>query len=108
LALRTTSDSCRYGSVALKEGIITHFAEKSTATGRLINGGVYAFRKAVLAQFPKPPCSIEHEVFPSLAARGLLSGQTFDGMFIDIGLPETLAQAQALLPAWRQEKAPGT
>lgn len=101
LALRRVEDGGRYGAVSLENGRITRFAEKdpSLIGPALINAGVYLLRDAVLKDIGPPPCSIETDVFPKLVARGLLAGAAFEGYFIDIGLPETLAQARAELPA---------
>jgi D,D-heptose 1,7-bisphosphate phosphatase len=100
LALRQTPDGRRYGTVAFDHGRITAFREKDAAlTGpALISGGVYLLRKSALARMPAPPSSIEQDLFPALAAGGQLGGKVFDGYFIDIGLPETLAQAQTEMP----------
>lgn len=105
LALRMAADPNRYGAVALTNGVVTGFSEKSAAPTGLINGGIYALRKSLLAQIPNPPCSIERDVFPILSAKGLMVGKSFDGLFIDVGLPEELARAQTVLPAWCREKA---
>jgi D-glycero-D-manno-heptose 1,7-bisphosphate phosphatase len=100
LALRQAPDGSRYGTVVFDHGKITAFREKDAAqTGpALISGGVYLLRKSALAHIPHPPSSIEQDLFPALAASNRLSGKIFDGYFIDIGLPETLAQAQAETP----------
>jgi D,D-heptose 1,7-bisphosphate phosphatase len=44
-------------------------------------------------------------VLPRLAKAGLLSGKSYDGFFIDIGVPEDLARAQTLVPAWARRPA---
>jgi D-glycero-D-manno-heptose 1,7-bisphosphate phosphatase len=51
-----------------------------------------------LGEIEKLPCSIENDIFPKLAARGLLYGMPADGYFIDIGIPADLARAQTELP----------
>lgn len=101
LALRQIEDGARYGSVAVDGDRITAFREKDAARlgPALINAGVYVIRDTIFDRIPAPPCSIETDVFPGLAAEGLLRGAPFDGYFIDIGLPETLAQARLDLPA---------
>ena len=106
LALRRVDDVSRYGSVVLANDRVTAFIEKNpanTAAG-LINGGVYFLRRAILDQL-SAPCSLEVDVFPKLVAEGLVGGQTFDGYFLDIGLPETLAQAKAETAARRVKPA---
>ncbi len=97
LALRQVSDVRRYAHVTLADGVITGFREKDEAAqgSGLISGGVYALRRSVLDRIAQVPASIETEVFPGLAAQGKLAGLAVDGYFLDIGLPETLAQARA-------------
>jgi D-glycero-D-manno-heptose 1,7-bisphosphate phosphatase len=81
--------------VELDGGNVSAFLEKDPArTGAgLINGGVYLLSREIEGRLSSP-CSLEVDVFPKLAAAGLIEGMTFGGYFLDIGLPETLAQAQ--------------
>jgi D-glycero-D-manno-heptose 1,7-bisphosphate phosphatase len=98
IALRSMEDTGRYGSVELHGRRITAFTEKKAATGPgLINGGLYLLNRAVLDHIAGP-CSIEQDVFPELVRQGAVDGRVFDGYFLDIGLPETLAQARRELP----------
>ena len=53
----------------------------------LINAGSYIFNDDIFDWMPKGKHSIEREVFPKLAQEGLLSGQDFNGYFIDAGTP---------------------
>lgn len=88
----------RYGTVRQNDnGDIIGFAEKAT-TGRMINGGVYAFFSQV-SQIADIPSSLEQDILPKLAAQGLLGGIVGDGAFIDIGIPEDYARAQTVIPA---------
>lgn len=95
IALRHVENAGRYGSVKLDGDKIAAFLEKvpSSVGPGLINGGVYLLGRDILGQL-KSPCSLETDIFPKLAADGQLEGMKFDGYFLDIGLPETLAQAQ--------------
>ena len=99
LALRVMPNADRYGTVTLDGDQITAFLEKQ-ATGQpgLINGGIYAMRRAVLDRIGALPCSLEQDVFPGLVAEGRLQGAVFDRPFIDIGIPEALAEAQTFVP----------
>ncbi len=99
LALRVMPNADRYGTVTLDGNQITAFLEKQ-ATGQpgLINGGIYAMRRAVLDRIGALPCSLEQDVFPGLVAEGRLQGAVFDRPFIDIGIPEALAEAQTFVP----------
>jgi D-glycero-D-manno-heptose 1,7-bisphosphate phosphatase len=95
LALRMVEDTARYGSVRLNNAKISAFVEKNpdlTGPG-LINGGIYYLDRAMVGRI-EAPSSIESDVFPELVREGRLEGLPFEGYFLDIGLPETLAQAQ--------------
>lgn len=102
VALRRLPDTGRFGTVELEGERITSFAEKAGAGPGLINGGVYLLRRDILGWIESVPCSLEREVLPRLAERGLLFGRPYEGYFIDIGLPQDLARAQAEIPGRRR------
>jgi D,D-heptose 1,7-bisphosphate phosphatase len=106
IALRTVPDPARYGAVTVAGGKVTRFLEKNPdlAGPAEINGGVYLLSRDVLGLIDGP-CSIEQDIFPRLAAAGALEGRAYDGYFLDIGLPDTYAQAQAEIPPRRQRPA---
>ena len=86
---------------------VVGFAEKSAQNDKsgagLINGGIYALRREAVDQL-RTPSSIETDLLPALVSDGELSGVVDEGFFIDIGLPETYAQAQTSVPEWWREK----
>lgn len=106
IALREIDDVGRYGLVQLDGcGRIVGFTEKPAADTEgagLINGGIYALRREILKEIPRGNTSIETEVFPRLAANGLLLGLPREGYFLDIGVPETLEIARNVLPQRRR------
>lgn len=106
LALREVADPARYGAVTVVDGWITRFLEKNPDLKgpALINGGVYVLSREVLSLI-HGPCSIEQDIFPRLAATRALEGRTYDGYFLDIGLPDTYAQAVAEVPQRRLRPA---
>jgi D-glycero-alpha-D-manno-heptose 1-phosphate guanylyltransferase len=101
IALAHVPDTSRYGSVEVnEEGWVTSFREKSSepASG-FINGGLYLFEPPVMEMILDSRCrSLEREVLPAQLSRGLLAFRS-DGYFIDIGVPEDLARAQAEIGA---------
>ena len=99
LALRAVPDAARYGVAELEGDRIAAFRERGApgAPGT-INAGIYLLDRRVLDDIA-PVCSLERDVLPRLAARGALRGTVVDGWFIDIGIPDDLARAQAELPA---------
>lgn len=104
LAVRRVPDVARYGSVSVDAvDRITAFGEKSASGTGLINGGVYCVRTGWLSSLPAAPASLEAVYFPELAAAGALTALASDGFFVDIGLPETLAAAQASVAEWRHK-----
>ena len=105
LALRPVEALGRYGVVTLDGARVTAFGASGdpTASG-LINGGVYAFRRALLEHLPTTG-SLEADVLPRLAAVGVLRGLVCDGFFLDIGVPEDFARAQTDIPAYFRRPA---
>jgi D-glycero-D-manno-heptose 1,7-bisphosphate phosphatase len=104
IALRQVPDTGRFGRVSLEGNKIISFDEKSATAPGLINGGVYCMKRAALDLLPPTPCSLEKDLFPRLAKERRLAGKAGTGYFIDIGLPETLAQADRELPGWMKSR----
>jgi len=100
LALRRVPDAARYGRVETRDGRVIGFHEKDASFSgeALISSGVYVLRKSVLGLIDRVPASIETDVFPKLAAARAIAAFESTGYFLDIGLPDTLAQARAELP----------
>lgn len=100
-------DASRYGSLDMDaQGYLKGFREKQPGEG-VISAGIYLFRKAALAGFPiDTPLSMEFDVFPGLLKQGAkIKVITLkEAPMLDIGLPETLAQAEGFLqahfPSW--------
>lgn len=106
LALKRVPDDSRYGVVRLEGDRVAAFEERPRAAGSgLINGGVYRFRRALLDEIEAAPCSLERDVLPSLARRGMLRARVYDRPLLDIGVPDALAAAQALVPAMTRRGA---
>jgi D-glycero-alpha-D-manno-heptose 1-phosphate guanylyltransferase len=101
LLLAKVPDTSRFGRVSTDDGgQITHFAEKrSPASPGWINAGLYLLERDILAQIPTGiMTSLESQVFPRLIGQGLY-GFKAAGSFIDIGTPESFAQATAFFAA---------
>lgn len=98
IALTEVEHAERYGIVEHdNRHRIISFTEKGKGEGKhWINGGVYLFQKKVLASIPKGKVSVEREVFPVLAKKGLLSAYLCKGLFVDMGTPESYERAKKL------------
>jgi D-glycero-alpha-D-manno-heptose 1-phosphate guanylyltransferase len=92
-------DASRYGQVTADKCLrLLRFDEKRPGAG-VINAGVYLLKPSVTTRFPgQRPLSFENEVFPKLLAEGMqLKVCVTDAPFLDIGTPESLAQAGAFI-----------
>lgn len=95
-------DTTRYGSLDIDEnGFLKGFREKQPGEG-FISAGIYLFKKTALAGFAiDTPLSMEYDVFPTLLKQGakIKVVQLKEAPMLDIGLPETLVQADGFLRA---------
>lgn len=94
VALKPMKNFDRYGTVQLRNDTITCFTEKKPVEEGLINGGVYLFHKAVLANIRSQKFSFEREVLEATVLDEKIGGKIFNDYFIDIGVPEDYAKAQ--------------
>jgi D-glycero-alpha-D-manno-heptose 1-phosphate guanylyltransferase len=97
LLLAHLPDTGRYGRVLLADdGRVTQFAEKQDSAGPgWINAGVYVIETARVVEIPTGRAvSLERETFPGWIGRGLC-GYAGADRFLDIGTPESYAQADA-------------
>jgi D-glycero-D-manno-heptose 1,7-bisphosphate phosphatase len=100
MALRNVAGD-RYGRVKFQGGQVLSFHAPEEGMEGPINGGVYALSRKVVEAIGGGKVSLEGDIFPQLAAKGLIRGRQFDGYFIDIGVPLDFERAQADLPRRR-------
>ena len=92
-------DASRFGSLVYDEQkTLLQFAEKQSGAG-VINGGVYLLRDRLVQQFPTNfPLSFEYDIFPSLLQQKIcLKVHPVEAPFLDIGTPDSLAQAGSFI-----------
>ena len=106
LALYGVEDTASYGVVPTRDdGRVAEFLEKveDPPTNR-INAGAYVLEASVAERIePGRAVSFEREVFPAMAAEGVLYGYMAEGYWIDIGTPERYLEATYDLLARRVE-----
>ena len=98
MVLTPKADTTRYGCVSLSvDGSINSFEEKGSSTGAgWVNAGIYVFNSENLQTIPvEKIVSLEYNVFPRLIGQRLYGYQS-QGRFLDIGTPESYAQADSL------------
>lgn len=96
-------DVSRFGRIETDDrNRVTRFAEKDPdrVGAGLINAGVYLFDRTVLDDIVRGDAkSLERDVFGSL---GDIGAHVVAGTFLDIGTPESLAAAEAILRPYRR------
>lgn len=95
ILLAHVEDRSRFNSVRVSEDSrVLAFEEKGVAGRGLINAGLYALERTILDRIaPSGFVSLETGILPALAGNGLF-GFAVDAPFLDIGTPESLADAQ--------------
>lgn len=98
IAAVMVDDIERYGAIDPgSANTVRRFTEKGSGhQPGLINAGLYMIEKQALLSMPTHPCSFETEVLPNRLADGIGLFRTNEA-FIDIGTPESLAQADAFM-----------
>jgi len=97
MALCEVPDVARFGQVVVDENeALVSFEEKGSGRGAgWINAGIYVLSRAIVESIPEGRAvSLEKEVLPAWIGRGLY-GVKGRGKFIDIGTPESYAEAEA-------------
>jgi NDP-sugar pyrophosphorylase family protein len=95
LGLTWVPDTTRFGRVHAEGGRVTGYTEKGQQSGPgWINAGFYFFARKRLEEIPADvPVSLEQEMFPRWVQAGSCFGFQSAGPFLDIGTPESYAQA---------------
>ncbi len=101
MALAEVEDVGRYGAVERDaRGMVVGFREKGEQGPGAINAGCYFLTEAGLAALPAQDAfSFERDVLQPATAAGVVAAFAQTSGFIDIGVPEDYARAQALFAA---------
>jgi len=97
MALRADVVGDRFGRVVLDGDRVRSFIAPGQGATGPVNAGVYVVARGILARVGGLPASLEQDVFPALAAAGAMTGTSYRGYFIDIGIPEDFARADVEL-----------
>jgi D-glycero-alpha-D-manno-heptose 1-phosphate guanylyltransferase len=93
-------DASRFGTVVLSGDRIGGFREKAAGGPGLVNSGVYWITKVAIAEAgERETFSFEKDFLEPHVGRLAICAVVTDEPFIDIGVPETLAAADSLVPA---------
>ena len=97
MSLRALQDASRFGVVQLHDDVVCGFRERGNEHGGLVNGGVYLVKRDLVSEWPEK-CSLEADILPRLARAQQVRGKTYDGFFLDIGVPAAFAEAHDSVP----------
>ena len=98
MALCEAEDTTRFGRVRIdRSTLIVGFQEKGGGGGRgWINAGIYLLETDMIGSIPADrPLSLERDLFPLWLQSHSVFGYRTGGRFLDIGAPESYAQAEA-------------
>ncbi len=92
-------EASRFGTVAVEAGRVRAFLEKGRSGPGLVNGGVYRIDRTLLAEAGLPEkFSFERDFVERAIGRLPVGAVVTDEPFVDIGVPESLAMADAEIP----------
>ncbi len=97
IALASVDDVARYGAVEMRDGFAVGFREKGEGGAGWINAGCYFLTAEALGALPALEAfSFEREVLQPRAAAHEVAAFVQTAGFIDIGVPDDYAKAQAI------------
>ncbi len=100
IALARVEDVGRYGAVEITGGKVTGFSEKGGSGPGLINAGSYYLAREAFDRLPREAAwSFEERLLRPWSERGEVAAFEATSDFIDIGVPEDYARAQAMFAA---------
>ncbi len=99
IALRRVPDTSRFGAVEIEDGRILGMNEKGRSGPGLVNAGLYILPNDLSRTLPMPGVfSWETDLMQPNAPNLGAAGVVLDAPFLDIGTPESYAEADAILP----------
>jgi NDP-sugar pyrophosphorylase family protein len=99
VALTTVSNPRKYGVAELQGTKVKSFVEKPKVNidSFLVNAGYFIFEPEVFRFVSRNMASIEKELLPKLAEKGLLHGYSFQGRYVNINSMSDLKRAKVLM-----------
>ena len=95
IAVKPRLSEKKFGKVTLVGNKIVKFDHKGSKGISIVNTGIYIFKNKIFKEIlDKTPSTLEKDIFPKLAKRGKLSAYLFQGIWFDLGKPDTLSEAK--------------
>ena len=80
---KKNTNSLKLNSLSIKNHTLSYKKK-----GKLMNGGIYFFKKKILSLLPSKKFSLENDFLPKLINKKLVNGKIFNNFFLDIGTPK--------------------
>lgn len=80
---KKNTNNLKLNNLSLKNNILS-----DQKKGKLMNGGVYFFKKKILNMLPKENFFLENDFLHDLMNKKLLNGKVYNNFFLDIGTPK--------------------
>src|SRR4051812_33523420 len=109
MVLARVPDASRFGRVrARRDGRIILFEEKGAAGGPgWVNAGIYLLDRSLIEEIPAGrPASLERDLLPAWVAARRARGFPCGGRFLDIGTPQSYAEAEDFFGALKPSPNP--
>ena len=98
LVVRHVDDCERYGAIHVtQDNKVDAIIEKGFKGSGFISMGIYRLNTGDLKDFSIQNYSMENDILPQLIQRNKLSAIFYNGPFIDIGTPQSLAEIRNLV-----------
>ncbi|MDO8428374.1 MAG: sugar phosphate nucleotidyltransferase [Candidatus Diapherotrites archaeon] len=99
IALTTVSNPKDYGVAILQGNKVKAFIQKPSKDlgSYIISTGYFLFEPEVFKYLSRNDTSLEKDLLPRLAEKGLLNGYTFQGLYLNINSKKDLERAEILL-----------
>ncbi len=99
IALTTVSNPSSFGVALLQGNKVSKFIQKpgKDIGSFLVNAGYFLFEPKIFSHLSKRDRSLEKDVLPRLAEKGLLFGYPFQGLYVNVNTRKDLKRARILL-----------
>ena len=99
MVLTRVDDAARFGAVTIGPGCeVERFEGKGAGGSAWINAGIYLIARRLIEDVSRGPVSLERDLLPRWLGQGnTVFGYCHSGPFVDIGTPESYAEADWML-----------
>ena len=70
------TNNYKLNNLGIKNNILTY-----SDNSKLMNGGIYLFKRKILNYIPNKPCSLEEDILPKIIKKKMLTGKLYKNFF---------------------------